>query len=130
MENLNERLIQAKLDRDKVNENIEELKEKIELQKNPGIEGWELIPETEDCLKDFLRKNHYVRGHKVSIIEYKGKILLVVPLPSANTDWTFEAFDYVKKAVICGSSGVYPVHGCFVPDKKDLYIHIGYNKKG
>ena len=34
--------------------------------------------------------------------------LVFVPLPNANTEWTFEAFDYVKK--FCCQFDAYPDH--------------------
>jgi hypothetical protein len=55
-------------------------------------------------------KDSILHGYKVLTYSYQGREYMFVPLPNANREWTFSAFDFVKeftqKFPEC-----YPVHG-------------------
>jgi len=54
------------------------------------------------------------------------KKYIKVPLPGANTEWTLEAFDYVKR--VCNGesedSSVYPVHEVSQDNSNWLWIRV------
>ena len=64
-----------------------------------------------------------VFGREVTV----GENCIQVPLPNSNTEWTYAAFDYVKK--VCegeralGHTNVFPVHGEKYSGKY-LLIHV------
>lgn len=76
----------------------------------------------------YVRKISVYQHMCASIQIHKGKKYIVVPLPSANTDWTLKAFEFVKQIVTteCNRWGLYayPEHGLSFMNTKCLYIYI------
>lgn len=87
--------------------------------------------EGKDKYEIYCEENPVYADHAATIIDDPVRTdcrLVRVPLPNANTDWTFAAFNWVKNFVAWSEDHVYPVHGAYAPDNKTIYIRIP--KKG
>jgi len=88
-------------------------------------------PSFMERVQGYLDTHPFGHDEKVTIIDYHGKKLIKVPLPSCNAKWTFESFDYVRNLcekfdVGFAKNKLCPVHGSYAPaDNKALYVRIG-----
>lgn len=99
------------------------------------FKGFELIPDDDDyaTLKEYLKSHCFVyKDHCISIIQWDGRLLIEVPLPVSNCDWSIAAFQYVIDLCAYCSNGLlssghpYPVHDSALPNngKGALYLEI------
>lgn len=68
--------------------------------------------------------NVYLKGHPTYIEENTDGIFVVIPLPNANSMWTFAAWELAKK--ICNESGGYPYHcaGREYKPANNIYVRL------
>lgn len=125
---IDRKIEQCRVDILALQENLNKLLKQKKKEELPDIVGIELVKNRKKIV-DYLKENPHVHGYKVFVTKYKGTVLLGVPMPAANKDWTFEAFDYAQNFcgnIDAGSWGIYPVFKYYVPDNDNLYIMIGY----
>jgi hypothetical protein len=63
--------------------------------------------EVNDCIAEI--GSHVYDYNVYGVKGGMGGYYILIPLPNANDEWTFEAFDYAKK--FCSVFEAYPVHG-------------------
>jgi hypothetical protein len=66
-------------------------------------------------------------GERLSIQTVNDIEYIILPLPNANTDWTFNAFDYIKLFVAANPES-FPIHADRIPKeiRKEDALFIKY----
>jgi len=67
-------------------------------------------------IKEYCRKNYVFSNYKASFVEINGGNYARVPLPSANTRWTFAAFKWIKEF----HKHFKGIHHCFPEHRSNL----------